>query len=139
MHTVENMTGRLIEVRVATPLTLQEVGQFRDELAAAIRRIPTSYVGVVDLLRADVFPTEVAQAMIELLSGTAALVERTAFYIGNGAVFAMQIERVLRNSNNPQRKSFRDPAELQAWLDEVLNPYEQKRLTTFLASAHADR
>jgi hypothetical protein len=134
MHTVENVTGRLIEVRVATPLTLDEVRQFKEKHRAVVGRLGTHYVGVVDLLRAHVLPGEVADSLIQLLSANAPMVERTAFLIGASAVFSLQIERILRSSNNPQRRAFRDPAELAGWLGEVLTPPEQERLSRFLAA-----
>jgi hypothetical protein len=132
MHTVKNAVGRLVEVRVASPLSLAEVDQFRQEHHAAIRNIPDRYVGAVDLRHADVFPTEVAQGLIAMLSEMAQLVERTGFLIGESAVFALQIERILRNSANPNRKAFRQPEQLKTFLDEVLTPLERSRLEEFL-------
>ncbi|HKH49954.1 MAG TPA: hypothetical protein VKM72_35315 [Thermoanaerobaculia bacterium] len=132
MHTVQNVTGRLVEVRVATPLTLEEVQQFVGEHQAAIGRIPGRYVGVVDLLHADVFPADAAQRLIQLLSVMAERVERSAFLIGESALFSLQIERVIRNAASSNRKAFRDPAELSRWLGEILTPAEQSRLDQFL-------
>lgn len=132
MHKVDNVTGRLVEVTVAPPLTLEEIAGFVDELRGTIQRIPGRYVGVVDLRQADVFPVEVAQALIELLSRMADRVERTAFLIGESAVFALQIERVIRKSVHPHRRAFRDAAELEAWLGEVLTDRESERLGEFL-------
>ena len=133
MHTVSNMVGRLVEVRVASPLTLAEVDKFRQEHQAAIRDLPDRYVGAVDVRRADVFPIEVAQRLIALLSGTAPLVERTGFLIGESAIFSLQIERILRNSASPNRKAFREPEQLKAFLGEVLTPLERSRLDAFLS------
>jgi len=128
MHTVKNVVGRLVEVRVASPLSLAEVGTFRQELQATIRKIRDRYVGAVDLRHADVFPVEVAEGLIALLSGTASLVERTGFLIGESAVFSLQIERIIRNSANPNRKAFRQPEQLKTFLGEVLTPAERFRL-----------
>jgi hypothetical protein len=139
MHTVQNVTGRLVEVRVASPLTLEEVQQFVREHQEAVRHIPDRYVGVVDLLHARTFPAEVAESMIKLLSAMADRVERTAFLIGESAVFALQIERVLRAAANPNRKAFRDPGELVPWLAEVLTPDESARLSEFLNGSGAIR
>jgi hypothetical protein len=132
MHTVQNVAGRLVEVRVASPLTLEEVQQLVREHQATISRIPDRYVGVVDLLHARTFPAEVAESMVKLLSSVAGRVERTAFLIGESAVFALQIERVLRQAENPNRKAFRDPGELGRWLGEILTPEEHARLAQFL-------
>ena len=132
MHKIQNIAGRLVEVRVTPPLTLEEIQQFVEEHKATVSRIPDRYVGVVDLHRADVFPAEVAAALIQLLSQMADRVERTAFLIGEGAVFALQIERVIRNAASPHRKAFREPEPLKEWLGEILNAGEHFRLDTFL-------
>jgi hypothetical protein len=128
MHTVNNAVGRLVEVRVASPLSLAEVETFRQELQATVRKIRDRYVGAVDLRHADVFPVEVAEGLISLLSGTASMVERTGFLIGESAVFSLQIERIIRSSASPHRKAFRQPEPLKAFLGEVLTPAERLRL-----------
>ena len=137
MHKIQNMVGRLVEVRVTPPLTLDEIKQFVEEHKATVSRIPDRYVGVVDLHRADVFPAEVAAALIQLLSQMADRVERTAFLIGESAVFALQIERVIRNAANPNRKSFREPGQLKEWLGEILNASARLRLDRFLTDVLA--
>jgi predicted metal-dependent hydrolase len=137
MHRSQNIAGRLVEVSVKPPLTLDEIKQFVQEHKATISRIPDRYVGVVDLHRVNVFPPEVANALIQLLSQMADRVERTAFLIGESAVFALQIERVIRDAANPNRKSFREPGPLKEWLGEVLNEGERFRLDGFLTEVLA--
>jgi hypothetical protein len=135
MHKSQNVVGRLVEVRIASPLTLDEIKQFTSEHQAVINRLARKYVGVVDLLQADVFPVPVAETLIQLLSTLAPQVERTAFLIRDSALFALQVERVLRNSNNPNRHAFREPEALKEWLGEVLDPLEQGRLAQFVDAA----
>lgn len=137
MHKAENAVGRLVEVRFASPLTLDEVKEFVTEHRAITNRLARKYVGVVDLLQADVFPIPVAEALIQLLSGMAPMVERTALLIRESALFALQVERVIRNSNHPDRRVFRDPEQLKAWLGEVLDPTERARLERFVDGALA--
>jgi hypothetical protein len=135
MHKSQNVVGRLVEVRIASPLTLEEIKQFTSEHQAVIKRLARKYVGVVDLLQADVFPVPVAENLIHLLSIWAPQVERTAFLIRDSALFALQVERVLRNSNNPNRHAFREPEVLKEWLGEILDPLEQGRLAQFVDDA----
>ncbi len=137
MHRSQNIAGRLIEVSVTPPLTLDEVKQFVTEHKVTVSRIPARYVGVVDLHRANVFPPEVADALVQLLSQMADRVERTAFLIGKSEVFALQIERVIRQAANPNRKTFRNPEPLKEWLGEILNAGERLRLDGFLAEVLA--
>lgn len=138
MHRVEHHTGRLIEVKLASPLTLEEVQQFVQEHIAMMKKIPGKYIGVVDLLEAYVFPPAVADALIQLLSGAASHVERTALLIGESATFALQVERAIRSSNNENRRVFRRADELAAWLREILTLSERARLDLFLHE-HASR
>lgn len=135
MHKAQNVVGRLVEARFASPLSLEEVKQFVAEHRAIINRLARKYVGVVDLLQADVFPVPVAEALIQLLSGVAPQLERTAFLIRDSALFAMQVERVVRNSNHPDRRVFRDPEALKEYLAEVLDLQEQARLAQFVDDA----
>lgn len=135
MHKAQNVVGRLVEARFASPLTLEEVKQFVGEHRAIINRLARKYVGVVDLLQADVFPVPVAEGLIQLLSGVAPQLERTAFLIRDSALFALQVERVIRNSNHPDRRVFRDPEALKEYLGEVLDASEQARLAQFVDDA----
>jgi hypothetical protein len=139
MHKAENHTGRLIEVKLASPLEIGEVKQFVQELLGLVQRVNGKYIGVVDLHDAHVFPPEVAQMLIQLLSGNASHVERTALLIGESATFALQVERVIRSSNNPNRRAFRVPEEAVAWLGEVLTVAEKVRLEQFVRSRVAAR
>jgi hypothetical protein len=135
MYLVENHAGRLIEVKLASPLGIHEVEQFTQQHIALMRKIPAKYVGVVNLLEAYVFPSAVADGLTKLLSGAASHVERTALLIGDSAVFGLQVERVIRESNNPNRRAFRNGQELINWLGEVLTPTEQKQLEKFVREA----
>jgi hypothetical protein len=132
VHSVANHAGRLIEVKVASPLTIQEAQQLAGELLAAMHDLSRQYVGVVDLLGAHVFPPDVVEMLIKLLSGNAPHVIRTAMLIGDSAIFALQVERGIRSSNPDKRRAFRSPGELKAWLGEVLTAEEQAALERFI-------
>lgn len=140
MHKVEHKTGRLVEVKLASPLTPQEVQQFVQELTAIIGRIPGGkYIGVVDLLDAHVFPVAVADGLIQLLSAASPRVERTAMLIGESATFALQVERVIRSANSDHRRAFRRADELETWLGEVMTTEERVRLRQFMTGAVATK
>ena len=135
MYRVENHAGRLIEVKLASPLVIEEVEQFTQKYVEVMRKIPVRYVGVVNLLEAYVFPKAVAEGLMKLLSGAAAHVERSALLIGESAVFGLQVERLIREANNPNRRAFRNGHELVAWLGEVLTAAEKKELERFIHEA----
>ncbi len=139
MHKAENHVGRLVEVKLASPLTIEEVQAFARELMGIMGRIQGKYVGVVDLLEAHVFPPAVTESLIQLLSGAAARVERTAFLINESAIFALQVERIIRSSNNDNRRAFRQSDELVTWLAEALTTEERVRLKTFMQATLAHK
>ncbi len=133
MHKVEHKAGRLVEVKLASPLTPAEVQQFVGELTAIITKIPGGkYIGVVDLLDAHVFPVAVADGLIQLLSTASPRVERTAMLIGESATFALQVERVIRSANSDHRRAFRRAEELETWLGEIMTAEERVRLRQFV-------
>ena len=135
MYSVENHAGRLIEVKLASPLTLDEVQQFTQKHLAVMATIPVKYIGVVNLLDAHVFVPAVAEGLSKLLAVGASHVERSAFLIGESAVFSLQVERVIRESNSPNRRAFRNGQELVAWVSEILTPPEQNQLERFIREA----
>jgi len=91
-----------------------------------------SIVGITDLRGANVFPTDLADRIVSFLRQDNSALERGAFLAGEGAVFAMQLERVLRDAKNARRRIFRDRREAEAWLGEVLSKEEQRGLNAFL-------
>jgi hypothetical protein len=135
MYTVEHHVGKLFEVRVVT-MTEEELGRFVQDLNRVLGQIPGKYVGVTDLTEAHVFPPVVTQTMIQYMSASSPRVIRSAMLIGEGATFALQIERVLRSSNSDLRRAFRRAEELEAWAGEVLTMEERVRLRRFLSARH---
>jgi hypothetical protein len=63
-------------------------------------------------------------------------VEREGLLLPAGnAIFGMQVERLMREWANPNRRAFQSLVDLADWLDEALKPRERARLTAFLHSA----
>ena len=135
MHSVANHAGRLIEVKVASPLLLEEAHELVRDLLAVMQKVSGQAVGVIDLLGAHVFAPDVAETLIQLLSGNASHVERTAMLIGESAIFALQVERAIRSSNPDKRRAFRAPEELKGWLGEVLTTEEKAALARLVGGA----
>jgi len=135
MYTVENHIGKLFEVRIVTPMTEEELGHFVQDLNRVLGKIPGKYVGVTDLTEAHIFPPYVTQTMIQYMSASSPRVIRSAMLIGEGATFALQIERVLRSSNSDLRRAFRRAEELETWVGEVLTIEERGDLAQALDAA----
>ena len=96
-------------------------------------------VACTDVSAANVFAPEVAEGFIRLMQRDNPVVERSAFLIGESAMFALQIERMIKQANNPLRRTFRESSMLLGWLGEMLAPPEHERLRRFLADIGAKK
>jgi hypothetical protein len=132
MYTIENRVGRLIELRVESPVTEEELSRFHEALAKACKPIKGQIATCTDLAGATVFLQPVAARWIEIIKQESPIVERNALLVGEGAVFSMQVERIIRQAGFKNRKAFFAPATLTAWLGEILTVRERTRLEQFL-------
>lgn len=133
MMQCERRVGRLCEVSARPPFTVDEA----DTQFMRVRLLVTSskqpLVFCSDVRAVTVLPPDVADKMVALMRADNARIERHAFLVAaESSLFAMQVERMLRDSTSPARRSFRDPGALAAWLGEVLTPEEARRLDEFL-------
>jgi hypothetical protein len=132
MFTLDIRQGRLLEARISSPIALPEVAAFGKRLVQLLTPTRGQVVICTDIRRANVFPPEVADAFVGLMKSDNPRLERSAFLVGESAMFGLQVERMLRDAGNPARKSFRDRAVLAAWLGELLDAKERARLAQYL-------
>jgi len=60
--------------------------------------------------------------------------ERSAILLpAEGAAFHLQAARLVRESKSADRRAFREPEEMAAWLDEVLDEGERAGVRAFLS------
>ena len=136
MWTIESRVGRLIELQIASPIGLAELeplGQRLSELLRRQRQLGQRVVACTNLTGANLFAPEVAEWFIRLMYSDNQLLERSGFLIGTSAMFALQLERMLKQAASPLRRAFREPAVLLSWLGEVLSAQEHARLRQFLS------
>lgn len=139
MYTIENRVGRLIELRVESPVTEEELMRFHDLLSKACKPIKGQIAICTELAGATVFLQPVAARWIEIIRQESPIVERNAVFVGEGAVFSMQVERIIRQAGFKNRKAFLAPAALVAWLGEILTTRERTRLEQFLQECAESR
>lgn len=136
MWTIEQRVGRLVEVQVVSPILLPELkgfGQRIGEIAARLARQGQRMLTCTDLAAANVLPPDVSEWFIRLMQQDNPVLERGAFLIGTSAVFALQLERMFKQSSSHTRRIFREPWPLLDWLGELATPAERDRLRRFLA------
>jgi len=129
--------GRLVEVRPERLQSVDAVKSIGAAIGKVMRELGTEAIFCVDWRRLRVLAPEVANALAELMKGGNSRTLRSAALIGERATFGLQMERVIREANNPSRRAFRDPAEMLAWLSEITTSAERARARDFLASSDA--
>jgi hypothetical protein len=139
MFTIENHVGRLIEVRMVWPVTAQEIEDSGPRMTAILQAIaPRHGVIVGDYAQARVLSVALANRLIEIFRGFTPQIERSGLLVlSDSAGGLLQMERVIRNADNPGRKVFRDVGQLKEWLYDALLPKERIRMDDFFAAARS--
>src|SRR4051794_6581527 len=125
MYSIDCHVGRLIEVLVATPVALEEVEAFGKRLRVVVGPQAGKIIVCVDLRGARVFPPAVAEAFVGVMRGDNPRLERSAFLVSDSALFSLQVERMIREAGSPLRRTFREPADLAAWVADALTDDER--------------
>jgi len=135
MFSVENHSGRLIETRTSSLATLDEVSQFGARFREVAQANDDRRVVICgDYRGMRILAPEVAEKFVAMLMVNNPRIERSAVLCAaDHPTSGLQLERTVRQAGNPSRRTFRDPAELTAWLGEVLTMEERTRLAMFLA------
>ncbi|MBC8073815.1 MAG: hypothetical protein IAG13_36185 [Deltaproteobacteria bacterium] len=131
MYTINNAVGALVEIRIWTPVTVEEAGAWSRDHDRVVDGVADTYVCFVDLVGATVFPPGAVEAYTAVMRDEPRL-RRTGILLGTSAVQSLQVDRMLRDASNPVRRAYRDPLELLAWLDPVLGPLERVRLRSVM-------
>jgi hypothetical protein len=134
MWSIDNTVGRLIEARIVSPVTAADLPAFGGRIASLFASQRDKVIICTDLMRADTFPPAVSEGFLTIMRKDNPKVLRSAFLFQPSATFGLQIERLLKEAANPDRRAFRTVAELSAWLGEVATPDERARITAFLSA-----
>ena len=132
MFSSENNVGRLVELRIVSPVTVAEIAELQRVHLGVLARVGGEFVIVTDLRGATVFPQEISQRFIALMSHLNPLLLRSGILINESAILGLQAERAIEEAGNPHRRAFREAGDLEAWMAEVLDDEEKTRLQAFL-------
>jgi hypothetical protein len=132
MFTVECRVGRLLEIRMTSPLELADVLDFRSLVTQRILEAPRPVIACTDLRRARIFAPEAAIELTAMMKHDNPKLLRNAFLVGESALFSLQIERLLREAGPLSRRTFRDTNEARQWLKDQLDEQERWRLSQFV-------
>lgn len=126
MYSVERKVGRLVEARVLELRTIERAETFSLAIREAVMSVaPARGVICADHRAVKIYPPEVAARLVELFVRVNASLERAALIISpSNATLSMQVQRIVRESENPLRRVFVDVPPMLAYLGEVLTPAE---------------
>jgi hypothetical protein len=133
MFTVQQQVGRLLEARLSSLRTVDDVASFETAMREGFDRIAGQAIVCADWRGANILAPEVADRLVELLARGNPRLERSAILLAKDqAAFGLQVERVVREAKNSARRTFREADAMIEWLGEPLNAEERRRLVAFL-------
>ena len=136
MMLAEMRVGRLLEVRAVLPIRLEDLPALSATMKAIYDRAPRLVVAILDARNYGLEPPEAAEHFVETIRRDNPRIERSAFLIeADQSLLGLQLERVIREAGNPNRRLFRDVAAAVAFLRPSLTIEESARLDAFLESA----
>jgi hypothetical protein len=134
MFTTEIRVGRLYEHRLGTLSSEAELAALRERGLSIMQASPRPVVVCADYRGVKFVKAELVTPFIEFLRKTSPKVERSAVLLApDHAIFTLQMTRMVREANFPQRRTFNVPRDLETWLAEVLTVEERARLAAFIS------
>ena len=131
--------GRLLEVRAYLPIRLEEIPALVETMRSIYERAPRLVVAILDARTYGIEPPAAVDHFIETIKRDNPRIERSAFLIEPGqSLLGLQLDRVIREAGNPNRKLFRDVDAAKAFLKPALTPEESARLDAFLLEGNAE-
>ncbi len=131
MFSVANNVGDLLEVRVASPVTMDDAIAMFKKIYKTMPRGRVSRV-IVDARGLRIVDPDIIDAVVAMMRQDNPFVERNAFLLPSGALLFIQIERMLKDLGVTNRKSFQSRVEAEQWLSQSCTPEERVQLARFL-------
>lgn len=136
-NTCELVVGRLLEIRVAAGYHLvEDVDAMIAMIGEQVATLPphAKYAIVADWRAVRIMPPATAERAREMLASVNPRVTRSSILtLPEDPTTNLQVVRLVREAQNPNRRHFTSPDTLAVWLSEVLTPAEANRLSSFLA------
>ena len=132
MFTVDVKVGRLLEIRLVAPVTMQDLQGLGQRLGELFQKHPGKLVSAANAARAAAVPADVAARVVEVFKADNPRIERSGILVSDSAIFSLQIERLVAAAEHPARRCFHDAFELKVFLGSLLNRDEHARLAQFL-------
>jgi hypothetical protein len=133
MISIAKKSGRLVEVRAKSPLTMEELVKFKTEVVDLLKTLDQKFVSCVDLRQLRLLQQPQTEVIEKILLNNNPMFERSAYLLSEGrSGLAMQFERLIQEAKNPSRRAFHNEDEVVSWLRETMTMSEVIRLKVFL-------
>jgi hypothetical protein len=134
-NTCEFVVGRLLEIRVAGFRSSADIRAQTAGIARAVASLPkdAKYVIAGDWRAAQVMAPEMAEGAAEMLARANLSIARSGILtLPEHSTANLQMFRIVREAENPNRRHFTSASAMHRWLAEELTPKESARLRVFL-------
>jgi hypothetical protein len=129
--------GRLLEIDVCAGYrTVADVDAMIAMMTAEFTRVaePARIVIAADWRACRILTPDVAQRAVQMLSRSNPRVERSAILHDVGqATSVLQVLRLTREAQSPNRRVFTDAEQMKSWLGEILTAEELERVALLVA------
>lgn len=137
MLLIARNVGRLVEVRFSGNPTEDNITAWSRACEACLQeciaRTGKGAVCLTDLRASSLFSPAATERLISLMRSDNRALERNAILLTGGAMFTLQMQRMLRESSGESRRRvFVDVDPALTWTDEHLIPAERARLRDFI-------
>jgi hypothetical protein len=130
--TFELVVGRLCEFRFGEDFTAADMPMVRSRMARLFSDNPGKLLFCTDIRRPKRFGPEEERQLAEFMRTDSARIGRSAFLVARGSSLALQVLRLVSDSEHKARRVFQDRRELEGWLSEGMTNEEKARLDQFL-------
>jgi hypothetical protein len=130
---IERRVGRLVEARVFGLQSADDVEAYKRGFPPSMMASITGPVLCADHRPVFIYNQRVADLLVDLFKTMNTMWVRVAIVIApSNATLAMQLQRIVRASNNPSRKLFFEASDAREFLSEILSREEDARVAAFL-------
>jgi hypothetical protein len=132
MVSAEHRAGRLIALRVETPVAMDELQAALIRFGGFAAKIEGKFIPVADCRGATVLSPDASERFIALMRNDNPRIERAGILLSaSAASFSLQLERMVREAGNPRRRTFHAASQLCDWMGEITTPLEADSLRAF--------
>jgi hypothetical protein len=134
MITIERHSGRLVEAHFSGRVTEEEIAASDLAMARCFFESSKKIAICADYRQLSVLSEELSKQLVEVYRRHNSNIEFSGILVApTSGIAILQMERLVRESQNPNRKAFRSADALMEWLGQHLTIEERARMNAFLS------